>query len=60
MPDHENGDERGTRLARFCSAANGRTLAPGLVSADDDLTALSPDGGCDSDWAEDLFARIIS
>lgn len=60
MPDQKNGDERGTRLARFCSAANGRTLALGLASADDDLTAVSPDGGCDSDWAEDLIASMIS
>ena len=60
MPDQKNGDESGTRLARFCSAANGRTLAPGLVSADDDLTVVSPDGGCDSDSAEDLIARMIS
>lgn len=59
MPDHENGDGRGTRLARFCNAANGRTPAPGLASVDDDLIAVPPDGGCDRAWTEDLNARVI-
>ena len=59
IPDHENGDGRSTRLARFCNAANGRTPAPGLASADDDLIVVSPDEGCDRDWTEDLNARVI-
>lgn len=61
MPDHENGDGRSTRLARFCNATNGRTPAPGLASADDDLTAVSPDGGGgDCDWTKDLIGPVIS
>ncbi len=59
IPDHENGDGRGTRLARFCNAASGRTPAPGIASADDDLTVVSPDGGCDRDWTEDLITCMI-
>jgi hypothetical protein len=56
MPDHEDGDGRGTRLERVCNVANGRTPAPGLASADDDLTGNSEDGACDRDWNEDLIA----
>src|SRR5712672_1663293 len=53
--DHANDDGSGIKLARFCSAANGRTL--GLASADDDLTAISPEGDRDWGWAEDLRAQ---
>lgn len=59
--DHENDDGRGTKLARLCNAANGRTFViPFASGADDDLTAVSPNGGCDRCWAEDLGEHRIS
>jgi hypothetical protein len=46
MPDHENGEESGIKLARFCRAANALTLV------DDRLNAVSQNGGCN--WSEVL------
>jgi len=57
---HENGDVNGTRLARFCSVAKGRALTLTIASADEDLTAVSPDGGCHGDWAEEILEHELA